>query len=156
MKDINSLAVSIDTKIMNFILLTIVTGGIYPMMWLYLNQTKLTEKMNNNFVAKNYPIWLAIVIGLGWFLTDLSHAVSNSETVLDNIANLLSAASVVMIIVWSFKAKSALQAYALNEFKFELKMNPFYTIVFGICYIVYCINNMDAELQKHNIIHNKK
>ena len=62
----------------------------------------------------------------------------------------------VMFLVWAFKAKKSLQAYALNEFKFELKMNPFYTFIFNIYYIVYCINDMGAELQKHNIIHNKQ
>lgn len=54
-------------------------------------------------------------------MTDISYSVSESETVLDHVATLLSVASTVMIIVWAFKAKT-LQAYALNEFKFELKM----------------------------------
>ena len=49
-----------------------------------------------------------------------------------------------------------LEKYALNEFKFELKMNPFYTFIFSIYYIVYCINDMESELQKHNIIYSKQ
>ena len=155
MEDINTLKVKIDTKVIKFVLLSVVTGGIYLMMWLYLNQPKLTECMKNEFVAKDYPLWLAIVTGFGWLLTDISYSVSESETVLDHIATLLSVASTVMIIVWAFKAKTVLQAYALNEFNFELKMNPFYTFIFNICYIVYCINDMESELQKHNIIHSK-
>ncbi|MDM2796253.1 hypothetical protein OGY16_02825, partial [Citrobacter sp. Cpo131] len=88
--------------------------------------------------------------------TFLSYVVSDTETILDHIATLLSVASAVMLIVWAFKAKLALQAYALNEFKFELKMNPFYTFIFSIYYIVYCINDMESELQKHNVIYRKK
>lgn len=156
MNDINLLKNKIDTKVTKFVLLSVVTGGIYPMMWLFLNQTKLTEEMKNEFVAKDYPLWLAIVTGFGWLLIDFSYAVSDTETILDHIATLLSVASAVMLIVWAFKAKSALQAYALNEFKFELKMNPFYTFIFSIYYIVYCINDMESELQKHNIIHSKQ
>jgi hypothetical protein len=38
-------------------------------------------------------------------LTDISYSVSESETVLDHVATLLSVASTVMIIVWAFKAK---------------------------------------------------
>lgn len=38
----------------------------------------------------------------------------------------------MMAIVWAFKAKTALQVYSLNEYKFELKMNPFYTFIFSI------------------------
>ncbi|HFT7230331.1 TPA: hypothetical protein ACGRRU_004551, partial [Enterobacter chengduensis] len=114
------------------------------------------EEMKSEFVAKDYPLWLAIVTGFGWLLLDVSYAVSDTETILDHIATLLSVASAVMLIVWAFKAKSALQAYALNEFKFELKMNPFYTFIFSIYYIVYCINDMESELQKHNVIYRKE
>lgn len=156
MENINKLKNKIDTKVMNFVLLSVVTGGIYPMMWLFLNQSKLTEEMKSEFGAKDYPLWLAIVTGFGWLLIDVSYAVSDTETVLEHIATLLSVTSAVMLIVWAFKAKSALQAYALNEFKFELKMNPFYTFIFSIYYIVYCINDMESELQKHNIIYRKK
>lgn len=155
-RNVNTLKDSINTKVLNFVLLSIATGGIYPMMWLYLNQKKLTEEMKSNFVANDYPLWLAVVTGFGWLLTDFSYALSDTETVLDHIATLLSVASAVMMIVWAFKAKNALQAYALNEFKFELKMNPFYTFIFNIYYIVYCINDMESEFNKHNIIFNQQ
>ena len=156
MNDINVLKNEINTKVINFVLLTVVTGGVYPMMWLYCNQSKLTKLMNNQFVAKDYPLWLAIVTGFGWLLSNISIAISDDVTILDLVAKLLSFASAVMIIVWAFKAKKALQDYALNEFKFELKMNPFYTFIFTIYYIVHCINNMESDLQKHNIIYSKK
>lgn len=152
MNDINLLKNKIDTNVMNFVLLSVVTGGIYPMMWLFLNQSKLTKEMKNEFVAKDYPLWLAIVTGFGWLLIDVSYAVSDTETVLDHIATLLSVTSAVMLIVWAFKAKSALQAYALNEFEFEQKMNLLYTFLFNIHYIVYCINSMKIECQKHKVI----
>ncbi|WP_199063889.1 DUF4234 domain-containing protein [Serratia sp. ASV30] len=155
-KNVNILKDSINTKVLNFVLLTVATGGIYPMMWLYVNQKKLTEEMKSNFVANDYPLWLAVVTGFGWLLVDISYAISDTETVLDHIATLLSVASAIMLIVWSFKAKAALQSYALNEFKFELKMNPFYTFIFNIYYIVYCMNDMESEFQKHKIIFNQK
>ncbi|HHQ6552127.1 TPA: hypothetical protein ACSTJZ_001995 [Serratia fonticola] len=152
MENVNALKDGINTKVLNFVLLTVATGGIYPMMWLYVNQKKLTEELKSNFVASDYPLWLAVVTGFGWLLVDISYAISDTETVLDHIATLLSVASAVMLIAWSFKAKTALQAYALNKFKFELKMNPFYTFIFNVYYIVHCINNMESELKKHNII----
>ncbi|HHQ6575723.1 TPA: hypothetical protein ACSTLY_003154 [Serratia fonticola] len=151
-KNASTLKESINTKVINFVLLTVATGGIYPMMWLYLNQQKITEELKNSFVAKDFPLWLAIVTGFGWLLVDISYSISDTETALDHIATLLSVASAVMLIVWAFKAKAALQAYALNEFKFELKMNPFYTFIFNVYYIVYCINDMESELKKHKII----
>lgn len=152
MNDINLLKNNLDTKVLKFVLLTAVTGGIYPLMWLFLNQRKLTEGMKDSFVDSNYPLWIAFATGLGWFLSDFSYEISDEETILDYIAALLSFASVVMYIVWGFKVKTALQAYVLKEFKFELKMNLFYTFIFNIYYIVYCINSMEFEYQKHKII----
>lgn len=103
--------------------------------------------MRIEFVAKDYPLWLAIVTGFGWLLIDVSYVVSDTETILDHIATLLSVASAVMLIVWAFKAKLALQAYALNEFKFELKMNPFYTFILAsiISYIALMIWNQNCR-----------
>lgn len=152
MNDINSLKNSLDTKVLNFVLLTAVTGGIYPLMWLFLNQRKLTEAIKDNFVDNNYPLWIAVATGLGWFLSDVGIAISENENIFDHVSTLLSFASVVMYIVWGFKAKAALQAYALKEFKFELKMNVFYTFLFNVYYIVYCVNSMESEYQKHKII----
>ncbi|MDT3569899.1 hypothetical protein [Cronobacter sakazakii] len=152
MNDIFLLKNNLDTKVLSFVLLTAVTGGIYPLMWLFLNQQKLTEAMKDNFVDSNYPLWIAAVTGLGWFLSDFSYEISDEDNILDYIAALLSLASVVMYIVWGFKAKTALQAYTLKEYKFELKMNIFYTILFNVYYIVYCINSMESECKKHKII----
>lgn len=73
MNNINLLKNSLDTKILNFVLLTAVTGGVYPLMWLFLYQRKLTEAMKDNFVDSNYPLWFAIATGLGWFLSDISY-----------------------------------------------------------------------------------
>jgi hypothetical protein len=124
-------------------------------MWLFLNQRKLTEAMKDNFVDNNYPLWIAIATGLGWFLSDFSYEISDKETILDHIATLLSFATCVMYIVWGFKAKTALQNYILKEFKFELKMNMFYTFFFNVYYIVYCVNSMESEYKKHKIIFSK-
>ena len=152
MNDIKLLKDTLDTKILHFVILTVVTGGIYPLMWLFLNQRKLTEAMKDNFVDSNYPLWIAVATGLGWFLSDFSYEISDEDTILDYIAALLSFASVVMYIVWGFKAKAAIQAYALKEFKFELKMNMFYTFLFNVYYIVYCVNSMKSEYQKHKLV----
>jgi len=100
-------------------------------------------------------LWCVNQRGAGQ-LTDLSYSVREGETVLEHIATLLSVASTVMTIVWAFKAKTALSDYSLNEFKFELKMNPFHMFVFIIYYIVSFINDMESELKKRNIIHSKQ
>ena len=58
----------------------------------------------------------------------------------------------MMYIIWAFKARTALQSYVLNTFKFELKMNIFYLIIFNVFYITWCINAMPEAFAKHKII----
>ena len=69
------------------------------------------------------------------------------------ISGLLSVACAVMYVVWAFKARTALRHYVLNTFRFDLKMNAFYTVLFNVFYITYCINDMQQALAKHQIIH---
>ncbi|SQA96907.1 Uncharacterised protein [Cedecea neteri] len=43
MNDINLLKNNLDTKVLNFVLLTAVTGGIYPLMWLFLQSAEINR-----------------------------------------------------------------------------------------------------------------
>lgn len=73
-----------------------------------------------------------------------------SDTLLA-LSGILSLACAVMYVVWAFKARDALRQYALNTFRFDLKMNAFYTVIFNVFYITYCINDMQQALTKHQI-----
>ncbi|MED9339576.1 hypothetical protein RCN03_11630, partial [Escherichia marmotae] len=69
------------------------------------------------------------------------------------IATLVSLIWIILTIIWAFRARAALQQYALTQFRFELKMNPVWTFLFHIFYINYCINAMPESLAKHRIIY---
>ena len=146
MSTITELKDTIDTKTVNLVLLTIATGGIYPILWMYKNCSVL-ESITKNKISDNvFIIWLAVCVGLGGALT------STGEEVLDIIAGLLTIGSWVLYIVWSFKAKAALQDYALNEHKIDLRMNAFYTFLFTIYYINYCVNDLPEAKRKQEIL----
>ena len=87
---------------------------------------------------------IAVCAGLGG-------AFSGQDDIIPNvIALLLSIAFNVLFIVWAFKAKSALQEYASNEHQIDLNMNGFYTFLFSIYYINYCINEI-TEIKNKNV-----
>lgn len=71
------------------------------------------------------------------------------------IGSLLSLAGAVLYIVWAFRARAALQEYALNEHKIDLRMNGFYTFIFNVYYINYCINDLPEALRKQQILQGK-
>ncbi|WP_049191998.1 hypothetical protein, partial [Serratia marcescens] len=104
-----------------------------------------------------FIIWLAVCFGLSrqfgvMASPDLAGYDTGSDTLLV-LSAILSFATGVMYIVWAFKARAALRHYALNTFRFDLRMNAFYTVAFNVFYITYCINDMPQALAKHRIIH---
>ncbi|PHI31268.1 hypothetical protein [Budvicia aquatica] len=157
MQDISTLKNALKTNTLSFVLLSLVSGGIYTLMWLYKNQGIMTKTINNTFSQGSFIIWIAVCFGLSNQLSNIiSISVDEYRDSPDSVVILvllLSLASNVLLIVWAFKAKIALQHYVLTTFKFELKMNVFYTFMFNVFYITYCINVMPEALQKHKIIH---
>ena len=146
MSVITELKDKINTKTVNLVLLTFVTAGIYPILWLYTNYSVIDAITKKRTADNTFIIWIAVCVGLGGALA------GSGEDVLDIISLLLTIASSVLYIVWAFKAKSALQEYALTEHKIDLRMNGFYTFLFNVYYINYCINDLPEALRKQQIL----
>ncbi|KLP44166.1 DUF4234 domain-containing protein [Enterobacter ludwigii] len=157
MNDISLLSQRLATPTLHFVLLSIVTCGIWPLLWLYKKQEIISETTGYPLYGNLFIIWLAVSFGLGrqfgvMASPDLAGYDTGSDTLL-GLSAVLSFACGVMYIVWAFKARAALRHYALNTFRFDLKMNAFYTVAFNVFYITYCINDMPQALAKHRIIH---
>lgn len=160
---ISSLKDKIKISTMHMALLTMATGGVYPILWLYRNQNIIMEETQNRFSSDTLVIWFAVCFGFVCNVKSLIHPTINEYTYEYTYSGVAAAASLlvlgfglaicVLYVVWSFKAKSALQQYALTQFRFELRMNAFYTMFFNVYYINYCINSMPEALAKHLIIH---
>lgn len=146
MPSITELKDTVNTKTLNFLLLTIATGGIYPILWMYRNSPKIASITKKELSSETFLIWLAVCVGLGGALT------GSGEAILDLISGILAIAGVVLYVVWGFKAKSVLQEYALHEHKIDLRMNGFYTFMFNVYYINYCINDLPEVKRKQDIL----
>jgi hypothetical protein len=143
MTGITELKDNINIKTINLVLLSMVTFGIYNILWLNDNY-KIIDKVTKIKTAdNNFIIWLATCIGLSGLFFDMADL---EFPFFEIIGNILWVAFEVLYIVWAFRAKKALQEYALNNYKIDLKMNTFYVFLFNILYINYCINEL-AETQ---------
>lgn len=146
MSSITELKDNINTKTLNLLLLTVVTAGIYAIVWMFINTPKL-EKVTSKKIADNtFLIWLAVFAGLGGAL------VGTGEESLDVISGLFTIASWVLYIIWAFRAKNALQEYALTEHKVDLRLNGIYTFFLTIYYINYCVNDLPEDKRKQQIL----
>ncbi|HDS5592572.1 TPA: DUF4234 domain-containing protein [Enterobacter hormaechei subsp. xiangfangensis] len=160
---ITSLKNKLNTSTWHLVLLCIPTGGIYLLMWLYKHQETLMAEVGQRFSSRMLVIWMAVCTGLATSLKtmfplqvdDYGYSVNDGAATMQGIALLLTLAYIVLLIVWAFKARAALQQYALTQFRFDLKMNAAWTVLFHVFYINYCINAMPEAMAKHQIIHGK-
>lgn len=157
MTDINTLSQRLNTRTLHFVLLSMATCGIWPLLWLYKKQDIISEATGYPLCGNLFIIWLTVCFGLSRQLGAMAapdpYGYDSTGDILLALSGLLSVASVVMYVVWAFKTRTALRHYALNTFRLDLKMNAFYTVLFNVFYITYCINDIPQALAKHRIIH---
>ncbi|MGC9421827.1 MULTISPECIES: DUF4234 domain-containing protein [Vibrio] len=140
----NLLKNKVNTKTLNFVLLSIVTLGIFNIMWLFKNNSVIEDTLEQKILDHRIIIVLAALIG--W------SSVFSSTPDLEVLGGLLSIISSIFYIVWAFKAKKALQKMMLNDHKIDYSMNSFYTFFFNIYYINFCINELAEEVEKSNLL----
>ena len=144
MSDISTLKNKINTKTLHLFLLGSVTGGLYLHIWLYKTFTALEEVTRIKTMSTTFLVWYLITIGLIGNVSLVNHPVA--LMVMGVLFLLLS----VFTLLWSFRARRVLRAYALAEHNFELRMSLLYTGLFTFYYINYCINALPADKQKHD------
>ncbi|CAH5166976.1 TPA: DUF4234 domain-containing protein [Klebsiella pneumoniae] len=159
MSSITTLKDKLATPTLHFALLSVATGGIYPLLWLWKHQDTVMQETGREFSSPLLVIWMAVCFGLAAVLRPyttpqidpLNYTLHTPMAVIA-ITFILTMALMVLYIVWAFKARTALQHYALTQFHFELKMNVFYTLAFSVYYINYCINALPESLAKHQLL----
>jgi hypothetical protein len=146
MSSVSELKDRINNKTLNLVLLTIATAGLYPILWLWRNVSVINQVTKGNAGSDLFIIWIAVCAGMSGALA------GSGEDALDIISGLFSIALAVLYIVWAFKARTALQQYALNELGTDLRMNGFYTFIFTLYYINYCINDLPEAKRKQDLL----
>ncbi len=159
MSSITTLKDKLATPTLHFALLSVATGGIYPLLWLWKHQDTVMQETGREFSSPLLVIWMAVCFGLAAVLRpyttpqiDPLNYTLHTPMAIIAITFILTMALMVLYIVWAFKARAALQHYALTQFRFELKMNVFYTLAFSVYYINYCINALPEALAKHQLL----
>lgn len=65
MTDISTLSQRLATPTLTFVLLTIATCGIWPLLWLYRKQQIISDTTGYPVCGDTFVIWLAVCFGLG-------------------------------------------------------------------------------------------
>jgi hypothetical protein len=143
---IQELKVQINTKTLNFLLLSTITAGIYSIIWLVKNQEIIENLFKSEKSNKNFILYIAVCTGFGGILSQ------TEVPVLLSLSMFLSLVSWVLYLAWSLKIKKAILDYTLNECRINYNMNTFYTVLFSIYYINYCIRELDERIEKEKVL----
>jgi len=129
----------INLPTMKFLLLTIGTAGFYAYYWLLKHSPVIAAAGRKPVATETY---LLVLVGLaGW-----GESLAAADTVRAQLIGLvLVLASLVMLVMWAFRARDALRSYAAATYGIDYRMNSFYTFLFSYFYINYCINEIPEE-----------
>jgi hypothetical protein len=66
MNDISALSKKLNTSTLHFALLSLVTGGVWPLMWLYKKRGIISDTKGYPFSSKAFIIALTVCFGLSY------------------------------------------------------------------------------------------
>lgn len=160
MKDINTLKSITNQGTGRFVLISMLTAGIYPVMWAWKN----TDAFNSELEVKPFDsaifIYLAIAMGLSLYMemfstmSDVYHYgyIVDSKNIYDILGDGFTISVTVFWIIWSFKMKRALENYAEREFGISLHLNGLLTFLFQYFYINYCMNALEEDFARGKML----
>lgn len=146
MSSITALKDRLATSTWKLVLLTVATAGLYPILWLAQTTNLIKDVTKTSVVADHYAIWMIGVAGWSGVL------VGAKDRDLNEFGTGMSLGLTILYIVWAFKAKKAIEEYAINQHRVDPKMNSFYTFFLNIFYVCYCINDLPEEQRKQQVL----
>ena len=143
-------------KTLYFVLLSIATFGIYPIIYMWrispLLENHLKKKMPDTglLYAATVSYGLMILITILAFASLLSMIGEISFydleffMTLNNLTDFLWLISIIIFITWSIKVQNLIREYVVEQ-KLNININQIYTIIFTTFYINYLVNQMIEE-----------
>ncbi|MEX9874715.1 hypothetical protein AB7W40_16040 [Providencia rettgeri] len=151
MSDIDGLSKKLSTTTLQFVLLTLVTAGIYPVIWLYNASKLIGSETQSVIIHPYYFVVPSLLLGWSMFLGDAQLVMSMGSDFY-SFSIILSKVYFIALIVWAFKAKSVLQMYYLKVYGVDIKPNAFYTLLFSTYYINFLINSISEIKEKSDLV----
>ncbi len=126
--------------------LAIITNQAFLYYWMK-KMTELVEVFSGKRVWKDsaFIILLSLLLWVPFICLDgaLSDLGSSASF---GIMGWFCLAGAIMILQWSFSMRREITLYAITKLGMsEYKMNAFYTFIFNVYYINYCLNDLGDE-----------
>jgi len=137
MRDIDLLKKENNLKTFQFLLLSLLTLGLYDYVWIHRMNKLIKQIIGMKVVPNYYFIILLSVTAWGGFFYN-SFDINSIFYILGTILMIIS---FMMSVVWANKVKNILIYHCLGQYNINIKTNSFYIIIFNVLYINYIINS---------------
>jgi hypothetical protein len=118
-------------KTAGMLLLTIVTGLFYYVIW-FLERYKTFNKIaKEEIISRNYVIGMAVLLGLHYL-----------AIIMTDYGGPFVLLFLVVVIAPCFRIAAALEQHYTSELNAELKFNRALLVIFNIFYIAYFFNGL--------------
>lgn len=146
MQDIDLLKQKPRLRTFDFILLSIITLGLYDLIWIY-NNNKFISKLTGITVTNTHFL-IILLSTTAW--GSLLDSAPEENFHFHLIGGVLTITSYIMTIIWSNNARVALTYHCLGQYNFKLKTTSFYILIFNVFYINYVLNSLRKLDEKHD------
>ena len=105
-----------------FLFLNFITLGLYGLLRVIKMTNVIESFAEQQICSKNFVFFLSVAYGLSFLGLEIVY--------------------IAVLVYWSFLAKRELEYYASYQMHVKYEISPFYTVIFNIYYINYCLNDL--------------
>ena len=105
-----------------FLFLNFITLGLYGLLRVIKMTDVIESFAEQQICSKNFVFFLSVAYGLSFLGLEIVY--------------------IAVLVYWSFLAKRELEYYASYQMHVKYEISPFYTVIFNIYYINYCLNDL--------------
>lgn len=151
MKSIHTLPDIVGYGTLRFICLSLITIGVFPLIWLYGAQKRFYAEFGKTSWEPIFPLVLPAITGLFYLCSNFA-LIANLPT-LSFLFDLTDALAIAGLwVYWSFVMRNELVMYVAKHHQFKLHVNVIWLVIFSYFYIIYIINKLPREYELKNVL----
>ena len=128
--------------------MSIITLGLYYYFWLFSNYSKFNDlvpdsknKIGLGMLVTLFILWLSSLICILYMPQNMNSSYFNS--IYDAIRTL----SYFFTIIISLKSLRLVELYAKEKYNINLQYSIVLSVIFGLLYVVFSLNNYKEDIQ---------
>ena len=147
----NDLTSKYGESTVRFVLYSMGSAGVYTYVWLFERYKGFNKMIGKELISRNFLLTMILVYGASMIIEPSFSAHPSSVALLqmlDLLSGFVKFAAWIMLLICAFRVRTILRGYFLSHSHIDLSINPVLVVLFNIIYINYCLNNLEAKVEK--------